>query len=64
MVNGGAQPVRRQLRCDGCGDVIGVYERLLVERDDGTRYSSSLLKLDEHEGVRGARVWHARCVVA
>ena len=61
MANGGVPIVRAQLRCAGCGDVIGVYERLLVEHDDGTLYSSSVLSLSERDHVRGARLWHLGC---
>ena len=53
--------MRAQLRCAGCGDVIGVYERLLVEHEDGTLYSSSILSLSERDRARGARLWHLGC---
>ena len=41
--------------------MIGVYERLLVEHEDGSLYSASVLSLNEGDRVRDARVWHLGC---
>jgi len=52
---------RQGLRCVACGDVIGVYERLLIEGEDGRLHPSSVLNLDEEDELRDARVWHVGC---
>ncbi len=53
--------VRPRLRCIACGDVIGVYERLLIEREDGRLHPSSILNLDEQDELHEARAWHVGC---
>jgi len=47
-------------RCAECGDVVGVYEPMWLELDDGSVCRSSLLALGE-SGVAD-RVWHAECL--
>jgi hypothetical protein len=62
----GAGPpgAQRRPRCAACGDVIGVYERIWVERADGTLEATSLLNLDDAQAAHGTalRLWHARCL--
>jgi hypothetical protein len=56
------QPVG--LFCASCGDVVGVYERIWVERPNGTLSATSLLNLDDEEREAAVRVWHAQCHLA
>jgi hypothetical protein len=51
------------LRCARCGDIIGVYERVLREGPDGILHPSSVLNLDEQERCLGVRVRHVHCAV-
>jgi len=51
----------RQLTCALCGERIGVYERLQVERADGTVVASSYLNLNDDELGRWRRIWHWHC---
>jgi hypothetical protein len=47
------------VRCDHCGDVIGVYEPLVTVRD-GRRLETSLLNSPEL-GPAGGACWHREC---
>jgi len=51
------------LVCDGCGDLIGVYEPAWVEHADGTLTASSRLNLDHFDRQTAKRLWHAGCIV-
>jgi hypothetical protein len=61
---GAGPPSAPHPRCAACRDVIGVYERIWVERADGTLQATSLLNLDLGQAAHGAalRLWHARCL--
>lgn len=50
------------LVCTGCGDRIGVYERLWLQLDDGATVASSYLNLPDHVTPGRARVWHLGCL--
>lgn len=48
--------------CARCGERIGIYEPLWLERADGTLCSSSYLNLGNHERSERARLWHPGCL--
>ncbi len=54
---------RDRLLCAGCGDVIGEYEPVWIEDEDGAWHPSSLLKLDGAARVSTRGAWHASCAV-
>jgi hypothetical protein len=53
---------RPPLLCARCGERIGVYEPLWLERGDGSLCSSSYLNLDQHEWHERSRLWHHGCL--
>lgn len=55
--------VSRFLRCALCGDRIGVYEPIWLERADGSLHRSSFLNLDDHPGYDQSRLWHLDCLI-
>jgi hypothetical protein len=57
----GRLPQPARLLCASCGDVIGVYERIWVQRPNGTLSATSLLNLDDEERETAVRIWHATC---
>jgi hypothetical protein len=46
--------------CACCGDRIGVYEPVWLERPDGTRVRSGLLELGET--LPDGRIFHSECL--
>lgn len=46
--------------CAACGDRIGMYEPLWLQKDDGTVVSSALLELGSEPGE--ARMFHSGCL--
>ena len=46
-----------------CGDRIGVYEPIWLERPDGSLHRSSYLNLGEHLGHEEVRLWHSDCLI-
>ena len=52
--------------CDGCGDRIGVYERIQWQRPDGSVVvcaSRAARDQDADEPSEGSRVFHLTCPV-
>jgi hypothetical protein len=49
------------ITCAHCGERIGVYEPMRVERPDGTVDSSSYLNLTVAQLQRIPRLWHSWC---
>ena len=49
------------IKCDHCGERIGVYEPMRVEQPDGTVGSSSYLNMTGAELRVRPRLWHLCC---
>jgi len=63
MADGRRQGGRPHGVCDRCGDVIGVYEPVWIEHDDGRITEGSLLGLDSDSRRKVRRTFHRDCVV-
>jgi hypothetical protein len=50
----------RVLRCEHCGDVIGVYEPMIVLHDGRARVTSKAAEHDDTWGLPAA-YYHAAC---
>lgn len=48
-------------RCAQCGEVIGIYEPILVAFDDGTMCEGSLLTVAEELDHPGTAILHEAC---
>lgn len=55
-------PVSPFPRCAACGDRIGVYEPIWLQKPDGSVVGSALLELESP--ARDLRLFHSGCLAA